>query len=135
VLDSNLSHHKRMACEYPQPARTHALPGELVRDLDIQIERGGEWVTVHELRDNRKRLLEIPLHTRGTGVRVRLLSTWSEHADPRMFSIDLLHKGRDDTYRAPRGPTWKEVLAGTDPEELQPPDTQAVGHEHHAHGA
>ncbi|MCC5845343.1 MAG: FAD-dependent oxidoreductase [Verrucomicrobia bacterium] len=135
VLDSNLSHSKRMACEYPQPARVHALPGELVRDLDIQIDRGGEWTTVYELRDNRKRLLEVPLHTSGTGVRVRLLSTWSEQIDPRLFSIDLLAKGRDDTYRAPRGETWKEVVARADPKDLQPPDTEATGREGHRHGA
>ncbi|MEX2607812.1 MAG: FAD-dependent oxidoreductase [Kiritimatiellia bacterium] len=135
VLDSNLSNPKRMACEYPQPARVHALPGELVRDLRIEVDRGGElWETVAEIRDNRKRLLEIPAPCKGEAVRVTLLSSWGEQ-DPRLFSLDLLDKGRDDTIRFPIGKTWKEMVAGTPPEELAPPDAQARGRAGGGHSA
>ncbi len=127
VLDSNLSNSKRMACEYPQKSQTHALPAELVRDLNIEVDRGdGDWETVLEIRNNRKRLLELPLRTSARAVRVCLKSTWGEK-DPRLFSIDFLPKGQDDTIRFPQGARWKDVVLAADPKDLLPPDTQAQG--------
>jgi len=125
VLDSNLCSDKRMPCTYPQSANTHALPGELVRDLDIQTKGlNGDWETIRHIRDNRKRLLEIPLSLQAESLRIRLLRGWSEHRDLRLFSVDLLHKERDDTFTPPAGQSWKNVVARTDPEELLPPENQ-----------
>lgn len=124
-----------MACEYPLRPRQHAMPAELVKDLRIEIDRGeGEWETVLEMQNNRKRLLELPLNRRGQGIRLTLQSSWGD-ADPRLFSIDLLHKPQDDTVHFPQGKTWSEVVAALPPEELLPPDTQAVGKPHTGHGA
>ena len=135
VLDSDLSNNKRMACEYPQPALPHALPGMLVRDLSIEVDRGdGDWETVMDIRNNRKRLLECATPRRGVAVRVRLKSTWGGQ-DPRMFSIDTLGKETDNTIHFPQGPTWKDVVATTDPQHLQEPDTLAKGHATKGHGA
>lgn len=135
VLDSNLSLAKKMACEYPLKPRSHAMPAELVRDLSIDVDKGGgHWERAIDIRDNRKRLLEVPLPLRGEGLRVRLESTWGAR-DPRLFSIDVLEKGRDDTISFPRGKTWKEVVASVPPEDLKDPDTRAKGRLHGAHGA
>jgi hypothetical protein len=117
-----------MPFEYPQRPGTTALPGELAKDLDIQIDHGtGEWETVHRIRNNRKRLLELPETFRAEGVRIKLLSGWSEAIDPRLFSVDVLPKGQDDTFQPSPGPRWKDVVARTDPEDLKDPDTLAKG--------
>jgi hypothetical protein len=135
VLDSNLCLAKKMACEYPLKPRQHAMPGELVRDLSIEVEReNGDWECALEIRDNRKRLLELPLNLKGKSLRIRLDSSWGEK-DPRLFSVDLLGKNRDDTVQFPRGKTWKEVVASVNPKELTPPDTQAAGHPSKGHSA
>ncbi len=130
VLDSNLSMQKRMACEYPQKAGPHAMPAELARDLTIDVERDGEWTPVAEIKNNRKRLLEIPGQLRGEALRVRLLSSWGEK-DPRLFSVDVLGKHRNDTVNFPDGPRWKDVIRAVPPDELLPPDTQAKGRAGH----
>ncbi len=128
VLDSNLCNTKRMPCAYPQPSTSHVLPGELARDLDLEIDRGdGEWIPLRQIRDNRKRLLELSESFSARGLRIRLLRGWSAERDPRLFSIDILPKGRDDTFQPPRGPAWKDVVAATDPAELREPDTFANG--------
>lgn len=135
VLDSNLSNAKKMACEYPLRSRVHAMPAELVRDLRIEIDRGdGTWETAAEINNNRKRLLEIPVQCRGQGVRVTLQRSWGD-ADPRLFSIDLLKKERDDTVQFPQGKAWREVVASVPADKLNPPDTQAKGRTHGTHSA
>jgi hypothetical protein len=135
VLDSNLSNSKRMACEYPLKARQHAMPEELAKHLMIEVDRGeGVWETITEVKNNRKRLLEIPLHTKGQGIRLTLKESWGDK-DPRLFAIDLLAKQKDDTVQFPIGKTWKEVVASLDPDELLPPDTQAAGRKQGGHGA
>ncbi|WFB35925.1 FAD-dependent oxidoreductase [Kiritimatiellota bacterium B12222] len=135
VLDSNLSQSKKMACEYPLKARQHAMPAELVRDLRIELDRGdGQWETVSHLKNNRKRLLEIPLQKRAQGIRITLEQSWGD-ADPRLFAVDLLAKAKDDTISFPQGKPWKEMLKTVPPEELLPADTQAKGRSHSAHSA
>jgi hypothetical protein len=49
--------------------------------------------------------------------------------------VDILSKGRDDTVNFPQGKRWKDVVAATDPVELQEPDTQAQGRTGRLHGA
>ncbi len=136
VLDSDLSLAKKMAFDYPLKAREHAMPKALARDLAIELDRGdGQWERVMELRDNRKRLLELPLPLRGTGLRIVLERSWGEE-DPRLFSVDTLAKGRDDTIQFTPGSRWKDVVASVDPKELEPPDTLAKGREaRQGHGA
>jgi len=135
VLDSNLSNGKKMACEYPLKARKHAMPEELVKHLTIEVDRGdGTWDRISEIENNRKRLLEIPLHVKGKGVRLTLNESWGDK-DPRLFSIDLLAKQKDDTVQFPIGKTWKEVVADVSSDDLLPPDTQATGRKHGGHGA
>ena len=127
-LDSNLNNNKRMPFEYPQHPGATALPGELAKDLDIQIDRGnGEWETLHKIRNNRKRLLELPETFRAEGVRIKLLSGWSEMIDPRLFSVDVLPKGQDDTFQPPLGSRWQEMVTKANPEDLKDPDTLAKG--------
>lgn len=135
VLDSDLNNVKRMPRSYPRPARSHALPGMLARDLSVEVDRGdGEWETLLDIQNNRKRLVECATPLCGVAVRVRLKSTWGgKH--PRLFSIDTLEKGHDTTIRFPQGPTWKEVVAKTKPEHLQPPDTLTKDHTSRGHGA
>jgi hypothetical protein len=94
------------------------------------VERDGEWTPVVEIKNNRKRLLEIPGQFRGEALRVRLLSSWGEK-DPRLFSVDVLGKHRDDTVNFPDGPRWKDVIRAVPPDELLPPDTQAKGRAGH----
>ncbi|MDF3129082.1 FAD-dependent oxidoreductase [Kiritimatiellaeota bacterium B1221] len=135
VLDSNLSNGKKMACEYPLKSRPHAMPGELVKDLRIEVEHeDGSWQCVSEIKGNRKRLVEIPLHCKGKGVRITLENTWGD-ADPRLFSVDLLQKGKDDTVQFTQGKAWKEMIADIPAKELLPPDTQAKGRSHGTHSA
>lgn len=131
VLDSNLSPNgKKMACSYPVRAGAHAMPGELARNLTVEIDRGdGSWEPLHRITDNRKRLVELPASFKARRLRIRLDASWGEN-DPRLFSIDVLEKDRDDTVRFPIGKTWKEVVASVDPKELEPPDTQAGGKQH-----
>jgi hypothetical protein len=124
-----------MACEYPQKAGSHALPGELVKDLKVEMDRGdGNWSTVWTVQNNRKRLLEFPEQLKGQALRLTLQSSWGE-LDPRLFSIDTLKKDRDNTIHFPIGPTWKEVVAQTDSAALAPPDHENTGESHKGHSA
>jgi hypothetical protein len=135
VLDSNLSQTKRMACEYPQPARTHALPGELVKDLTIQVTReNGEVETFCDIRNNRKRLLEIPGHLSARSLRIQLHSCWSDVQDPRLFSVDVLGREEDRTYTPSGGMTWKERVAQVDPIELKEPECLGASGSGTGHG-
>jgi len=135
VLDSDLSHGKKMEFNYPVTPRPHAMPSALARDVTVEVDRGdGNWETLIQIENNRKRLLELPTEVNGKAVRVQLGRSWGE-GDPRLFSIDVLQKGRDDTVSFPRGKTWKEVVAAVDPQELKPPDTQARGATHRRDGA
>lgn len=128
VLDSNLSQRKRMPCEYPQSARKYGLPGDLVRDLNILINTSdGVWRTLHEIRDNRKRLVELPEDVSGRALRIQLLRCWNEDQDPRMFSVDVLNKADDSTFQPSLGVTWKEKVDATDPEDLQDPEVRSEG--------
>jgi hypothetical protein len=124
-----------MAFEYPQVPRPHAMPGQLVRDLSIDVETAnGEWERVLEIRDNRKRLLELPIPLKGKGLRIRLERSWGE-ADPRLFSVDVLEKGRDDTVQFPIGKRWRDVVAEVPEEHLKDPETQSDDRGRPLHGA
>ena len=135
VLDSDLNNAKKMAYEYPQIPRPHAMPGQLVRDLSIEVDRGdGNWERVLDIKDNRKRLLEIPMPIKGEGVCIRLDRSWGE-ADPRLFSVDVLEKQRDDTVQFPIGKAWKDVVAEVSAEDLKDPEIQSDHKGRPVHGA
>jgi hypothetical protein len=80
VLDSDLSMDKRMLCRYPKDQPPASMPPMLARDLDIECcDRRGNWHTTCEIRDNRKRLIQLHQTQEGvTGCRLRIVRTWGD---------------------------------------------------------
>ena len=89
VLDSDLSRDKRMLCRYPLNQKPAPMPSMLARDFDVEI-RGvkGKWERAAGIRDNRKRLVILPIKGRATGCRLRIHRSWGGDC-AHVFAFDL----------------------------------------------
>jgi len=80
VLDSDFSNGKRMLCNYPKDQQPVSMPPMLARDFDLETRRSnGEWSTVSEIRDNRRRLVMLALPEQAIDAcRLRLKRAWGD---------------------------------------------------------
>jgi|GEM_PF-6532951 len=68
---------------------TKPCPPGLPRDLVVAVERGpGTWETVTTVRNNRRRLLSIPLPGAGLAVQVTTTATWGDE-NATLFACDV----------------------------------------------
>jgi len=89
IGDSQLHRSKRMPCSWPQKGHDQAGPPGLARDLVVEVEhRPGTWETVTTVRNNRRRLLSIPLPGAGLAVRVTITATWGDD-NATLFACDV----------------------------------------------
>jgi len=78
VADSNLRRCKRMPCSYPRRGHRERLPLGLLKDASVSVEEAdGRWRTVAEIRDNRRRLIVLPLAASARRVRLTCHATWA----------------------------------------------------------
>lgn len=64
-------------------------PDALAKDFDIEILKGGKWTCIHEIRDNHKRLVKLPLDREFIGIRLKLLSNWAGDEKVNVFSFEV----------------------------------------------
>ena len=89
IGDSQLHRSKRMPCSWPQKGHDQAGPPGLPRDLVVEVERSpGTWETVTTVRNNRRRLLSIPLPGAGLAVRATITATWGDE-NATLFACDV----------------------------------------------
>ncbi len=88
VFDSNFADPKKMMCRYPKQPVLAEMPKMLTRDFDIDIERDGQWQPIHVVRDNRRRLVFLPVSEDNiTGCRMRIKRTWGD-SDAHVFAFE-----------------------------------------------
>jgi len=89
VLDSDFTLNKRMLCCYPKDQKPVAMPAMLARDFEIEFcDVTGKWTTAVVIRDNRRRLVVIPLTVAGvTGCRLCITRSWGG-ARSHIFAFD-----------------------------------------------
>jgi hypothetical protein len=90
ILDSDFRNRKVMPWSYPRAQRLASLPSMLVRDFDIESTDGsGRWVVTAEVRDNRRRFVDIDLGGReATAVRLVIRGTWGS-PKAHVFAFDI----------------------------------------------
>lgn len=96
VGDSQLHRTKRMPCSYPLTGNHEHVPPTLPRDLRIDAEdASGQWSTVATVRDNRRRLVVLPLAITARAVRVIVERTWGAE-QATLFACDVGAAALDD---------------------------------------
>ncbi len=122
TFDSNLANEKRMPCTYPQKGNRCLVPGSLVKRfrLDAQDE-SGHWSTVFREGENYQRLVRVPLNVRAQALRLIPEETWGQ-GEARVFAFEPTQTSVAP-ITVPDGPHWSEVVAGTPPADLAPPDS------------
>jgi len=89
VFDSDFSKFKRMLCRYPKDQPLATLPDVLARDFDVEICGGTTWHTIHEIRDNHRRLVTLDLPREPIkACRLSLRSAWGGDR-MHVFGFDL----------------------------------------------
>jgi hypothetical protein len=89
VGDSQLHREKRMPCNLPLKGNHAEMPAPLPRDLRIQLQdASGAWRDAAVIRDNRRRLLQIPVAGEAVAVRVVIERAWGEGA-ARIFGFEV----------------------------------------------
>ena len=75
VLDSGLGLQVQMSFFQPDDQIT-VPPPVLPRAFRVEAKIGGEWQTLHRVRDNHQRLVRLPMGKPAEGVRYTLDATW-----------------------------------------------------------
>ncbi len=121
VFDSDLNDPKRMPHAYPVEADRPGLPGRLLRAFRVEVEdEGGAWRTVHRERENRRRLVRLPVRARTAAVRFVPEATWGDE-EARVFSLEATARGLERLPDPPEGPPISEVREALGPSDLAPP--------------
>lgn len=94
VFDSDFTRNKRMLCCYPKDQKPEPMPSMLARDFDIETrDDGGQWSVAVQIRDNRRRLVILPLsEDRITGCRLRITQSWGGERT-HVFAFDVQNVG------------------------------------------
>ncbi|MGE9294149.1 MAG: FAD-dependent oxidoreductase, partial [Puniceicoccales bacterium] len=123
VFDSDLNDKKRMPVLYPHQERHTALPKQLVRDFQIEARTAsGQWETIHQVTDNRRRLIVLPVDREITALRFTGKSTWGDNRPVRVFSFEAHGEPLPLSTEPAAGKNWTDVVAALDPEDLQEPE-------------
>lgn len=89
IGDSQLHRDKRLPCRYPTKHYREEVPVTLLRNLRIEGQAAdGTWQTLHELTDNRRRLVVQPIAGKWQAVRITVLATWGAET-AGIFACDV----------------------------------------------
>ena len=89
IGDSQLHRDKRMPCRYPAKHFQEEVPVTLPRNLRIEGQAAdGTWQALHEVTDNHRRLLLLPITGTWQAIRVTVVTTWGA-ATAGMFACDV----------------------------------------------
>lgn len=123
VFDSNFSLNRRMPSQYPISGTRPTIPDTLAKSFRIEVRtHSGSWETVHRETDNHQRLVRLPIHAHGDGLRLVIEETWGVD-EARVFGFDATRAHRDWTPKpSPRVP-WRTAVSRVVSEDLAPPDS------------
>lgn len=122
VFDSNLQHHKRMPCSYPQKGDRRMVPSSLVRTFRVEVQdEAGRWRVAHRAENNYQRLVRVPLDVKAKGLRFVPEATWGDEA-VRVFAFEPVESSVDKRPPTPKGPRFRDVQARIDPKDLAAPE-------------
>ncbi len=119
VFDSNLLNEKRMPCSYPQKHDRSSMPPSLAKRFSIEVQTGGNWKHLGEF-ENAQRLHILPIHTRGSALRVRILETWGGD-ESRIHGFEAIGELPAHHPVPTERVGWSDVVARVDPKDLEPP--------------
>jgi hypothetical protein len=90
VFDSDFTDNKRMLCRYPKKELVKTLPPMLVKQFQIEVcDVDGRRQIIHDIQDNRRRLLELALpDTPITVCRLIIGQTWG-FEKAHVFAFDV----------------------------------------------
>ncbi len=133
IFDSNLALPKLMPISYPHREQGAAIPKSLVKAYTVEIKSSsGNWETIHQVTENTKRLVLLPVGKDITALRLTPQETWGAK-EARVFSFEPLEIFADKIPSYPKGPTFAEVCAKIDPKDLAVPES-VISQEAKAHG-
>lgn len=123
VFDSDLSASKRMPCLYPHDEKALRMPTQLVREFRIEIQtNSGQWETIHHEKDNKRRLVVIPIKRGIRTIRWVGESNWGGTDMIRVFSIEARQEPMPYSVKTPDGISWVDAMNMLDPKDLAKPD-------------
>ncbi|MFO7637513.1 MAG: FAD-dependent oxidoreductase [Clostridia bacterium] len=90
VFDSHLARTRlSMPCSYPLDMEPFRLPGSLIREYLVQVrDENGRWADIVSEKENRRRLVFLPVSLRTDGLRFIPLSSWGG-PDAHLFSWEV----------------------------------------------
>jgi hypothetical protein len=122
VLDSDLSRVKEMPCLYPLKSRWMDMPTQLVREFKVETQSAsGEWKVIHEVAENRRRLLVLPVGEEVLALRWTGQATWGD-AELRVFNFEAMDTSMPLTVNPPKGIRWTEAVSKLSEADLAAPD-------------
>lgn len=79
VFDSDLQDNKRMPCWYPAQGNTRRMPAMLPRSFALEVrDAGGQWRRLHQVDDNHRRLVCLPLDCEARALRLVIHAAWGD---------------------------------------------------------
>lgn len=122
VFDSDLNDVKRMPCRYKLDDAPLSMPASLVREYRIECRVGNrDWETLHEIRDNHRRLVVLPVHRETSAIRFTTEAAWGD-VPARIFAIEASASPVPLSLDPPRGRSWSDVVADLPAADIAPPD-------------
>jgi hypothetical protein len=77
TFDSNQADNKRMPCWYPKSGTTVDMPPMLPRAYAVEAQdAAGNWQRLHQVENNDRRLVKLPVNIEAKAVRFVPLATW-----------------------------------------------------------
>jgi hypothetical protein len=90
TFDSDQTNTKRMPCWYPKEGTTVSMPAMLPMTFAVEVQDAtGAWRRVHQIENNDKRLVKLPLQGEASAVRFVPLEAWGgEKVHVMAFEVD-----------------------------------------------
>jgi hypothetical protein len=90
ISDSDFNDRKKMPCSYPSQGNRQTMPASLIKEAKLEGKSpDGQWQMLHEVHNNFRRLLMLPLDQPVQEVRLTLDAAWGG-GQAHIFSFDLL---------------------------------------------
>jgi hypothetical protein len=90
VFDSDFSGFKRMRCNYPKDYPPVTMPSMLAKDFEIEVCVSDTWQVVHQIKNNRRRLVMLDLNEENINAcRIRLKSAWGQ-SKMHVYSFEVV---------------------------------------------